>query len=175
MCLAACGSGAGKSDQTGVATNEDFALALADTVNHVILPTYADLHEKAVALQSCTQELTSVPNAAQLATCQRAWVDSRVPFEQSESFLFGPATNQGFDTAMDSWPVDRQQLEQLLASSDFRAGAEVALRSRGVHAAEEAHLLRIAIVERQRGVTNRTFLGGPAKFGVMRIFAGAIQ
>ncbi len=114
--LAACGSGAGNSERSGAATGEDFGPLLADTVNHVIIPTYADLHEKAYGLEICVQQLQTASTDTQLTACQNAWVAARVPWEQSEGFLFGPVTDQGLDPAMDSWPVDHQQLEALLAS-----------------------------------------------------------
>jgi hypothetical protein len=52
------------------------------------------------------------------------------------------------------------------SSDDFRAGAEVALRTHGFYAATEAYLLRMAFVERQRGEASRTFLGGYGQLGV---------
>ena len=45
-----------------------------------------------------------------------AWVAARVPWEQSEGFLFGPVDTFGYDPAMDSWPVNRTDLDAVLAS-----------------------------------------------------------
>lgn len=115
--LVACGSGGGKSDRSGAATKEDFFAVLADTVNHAIIPTYDSLHARANDMASCVAELKANPTDTKLSSCKNAWVTARVPWEQSEAFLFGPVTDQGLDPAMDSWPVDRQQLDALLASS----------------------------------------------------------
>jgi predicted lipoprotein len=39
-----------------------------------------------------------------------------VPWEQAEAFLFGPVSELGLDPALDSWPVDAAQLEEVLES-----------------------------------------------------------
>jgi len=43
-------------------------------------------------------------------------VAARIPWEQSEAFLFGPVSDLNLDPSLDSWPVDRTQLDQVLAS-----------------------------------------------------------
>jgi predicted lipoprotein len=50
------------------------------------------------------------------AAC-RKWRDARIPWEQSESFLFGPAAYQSLDPLLDSWPLDQAQLDQVLAGN----------------------------------------------------------
>ncbi len=52
------------------------------------------------------------------------------------------------------------------SSDDLRAGAEVAIRTRRLYAAAEAYLLRMAFVERQRGVASRSFLGAYGQIGI---------
>jgi uncharacterized iron-regulated protein len=117
LSVSACSSGQGNAEQTGAATGEDFSLMLKDTVNTVIIQTYGELHERAKDLEACTKTLNENPTDVQLKACQTAWVKARVPWEQSEGFLFGPVTDQGLDPAMDSWPVDHQQLDALLESN----------------------------------------------------------
>jgi predicted lipoprotein len=117
LCAVACGSGGGSSRSSGAATGEDFTLVLADTVNNVIVPTYASLHARAADMSACVAQLEATPDEAQLTKCRNAWIAARVPWEQSEGFLFGPVTDEGLDPAMDTWPVDHQQLNALLAST----------------------------------------------------------
>jgi hypothetical protein len=52
------------------------------------------------------------------------------------------------------------------SSDDFRAGTEVAFRTRGVYAAAEWYMLRMNFAERQREVSARTFMGAYAQVGV---------
>lgn len=117
VLLVACGSGGGSTERSGAAADEDFTAVLADTVNFTIIPTYEALHARANDMATCVAELAVETTDPKLTSCQNAWVAARVPWEQSEGFLFGPVTDLGLDPAMDSWPVDRQQLDALLASS----------------------------------------------------------
>ena len=55
---------------------------------------------------------------ALLPAVQHAWRDARVPWEQSEAFLFGPVDTEGHDPTLDSWPLDVNRLEAIIASSD---------------------------------------------------------
>lgn len=83
----------------------------------VILPVYQDLYEKSVALDQTLQLLQSNPNIANLESARQAWRDCRVPWEQSEGFLFGPVDQQGIDPAIDSWPVNETDLNEVLNTS----------------------------------------------------------
>lgn len=91
---------------------------IVDFADQVVVPTYALLHDRAVALDQAATALRAAPDAATLAAAQQAWASARVPWEQSEAFLFGPVSAQGYDPAMDSWPVDRNDLDAVIASSD---------------------------------------------------------
>lgn len=113
----ACNSGSGNTETSGLATSEDFTRVLADTVGKVIVPTYESLRDEATELATCVDKLAENPTEAQLTACQTAWIAARVPWEQSEGFLFGPVTDQGLDPAMDSWPVDHEQLDALMDSN----------------------------------------------------------
>ena len=53
-----------------------------------------------------------------LPAVQNAWRDARVPWEQSEAFLFGPVDGDGHDPALDSWPVNTIDLENVVTSSE---------------------------------------------------------
>lgn len=83
----------------------------------VILGTYQDLEAKAIALRTAAATLQSAPTAPNLTAARDAWRAARRPWEQSEGFLFGPVETQGIDPAIDSWPVNRVDLDAVLASS----------------------------------------------------------
>ena len=112
LALAACGDGGTTSP--GFTDHQ----VIADFADRVVIPTYALLDERAAALHDAALALRAAPTPANLTAAQAAWVATRVPWEQSEGFLFGPVSAQGFDPAMDSWPVDRTDLEAVIASSD---------------------------------------------------------
>ncbi len=87
-----------------------------DFTDQVVVPTYALLSERIDALHTSAEALAQAPSDATLAAAQRAWIAARVPWEQSEGFLFGPVNSFGYDPALDSWPVNHTDLDAVLAS-----------------------------------------------------------
>ena len=107
-------------DDGGSFEDQEIIVAFAD---NVVVPTYTVLAERAVALDDAAialAEEVSGGGASQVAVdnTKTAWADLRKPWEQSEGFLFGPVSAQGWDPAMDSWPLNRDDLEAVLASDD---------------------------------------------------------
>ena len=96
----------------------DATTMLNDFANGIVLPTYTDLDNKAGELLSAVKALQADTSQANLEKAQQAWVATRIPWEQSEAFLFGPVDTQGLDPALDSWPVDRVNLQSVLDSGD---------------------------------------------------------
>jgi uncharacterized iron-regulated protein len=47
------------------------------------------------------------------------WRQARVFWEQSEAFLYGPAEYYGLDPHLDSWPLEKNQLDQVLSGPDI--------------------------------------------------------
>ena len=93
----------------------DFKTELANSAN-VILTTYQNLDARTADLVAALTALETAPSDANLQAARQAWRDARVPWEQSEGFLFGPVDQQGIDPAMDSWPVNEVDLENVLNS-----------------------------------------------------------
>jgi len=96
----------------------DASTMLSDFANTVVLATYTDLDNKAGELLAAVKALDADTTQANLETAQQAWKATRIPWEQSESFLFGPVDTQGLDPALDSWPVDHVNLQSVLDSND---------------------------------------------------------
>jgi predicted lipoprotein len=116
--LVACGAGPAPTE-SGRST-QDFGPVLEATVTGVIIPTYRSLFEEADALLADVRSLQTEDDLARVRT---RWLATRRHWEQSEAFLFGPVADLGLDPALDSWPVDRVQLDQVLASQlDLGAG-----------------------------------------------------
>ncbi|MCB1154557.1 peptidase M75 [bacterium] len=116
--IAACStddddSGAGSS--SGSFDDED---VIADYADEVIVPTYQWLADEAANLLDAVDALDADTTDGNLATAQQAWRDTRLPWEQSEGFLFGPVDSFGYDPALDSWPVNKTDLDAVLADSD---------------------------------------------------------
>ena len=113
-----CGSDeTDESDDSQVAAF-DASTMLNDFANNVVLATYTDLDNKAGELLSAVKALAADKTQGNLEKAQQAWKATRTPWEQSESFLFGPVDTQGLDPALDSWPVDHVNLQSVLDSGD---------------------------------------------------------
>jgi putative iron-regulated protein len=84
--------------------------------SNVIYNTYRDLADRAEKLNDAVIQLRFETNDINLSTAQQQWVNTRRPWEQSEAFLFGPVDTEGLDPAMDSWPVNAIDLQNLLDS-----------------------------------------------------------
>lgn len=99
-------------------TDSTTVTQVIDTVSYnVILGTYSDLKLKSEQLVAAIQTLQATPTAATLSAAQQAWRDARRPWEESEAFLFGPVETQGIDQGIDSWPVNKADLDNVLASN----------------------------------------------------------
>jgi putative iron-regulated protein len=94
------------------------AAVISTFVDQVVVPTYQDLATRLATLDAAARALQADPSEARLETAKNAWFAARAPWEESEAFLFGPVDSYGFDPALDSWPVNRTDLDAVLASGD---------------------------------------------------------
>lgn len=83
---------------------------------NVIYNTYRDLADRAEKLNAAITEFQFQTTDINLSAAQQQWMNTRRPWEQSEAFLFGPVDTEGLDPAMDSWPVNAVDLQNLLDS-----------------------------------------------------------
>ncbi len=105
-------------DDEVVGANFKDRAVVVDYADKVVVPTYTLLSQRAMALETSITTLSATPSAANLTAAKEAWVATRVPWEQSEAHLFGPVSVNGYDPAMDSWPVNRTDLDAVLASAN---------------------------------------------------------
>lgn len=108
-------------------------------VDNVIIPTHQSLAERAQAFAEATRQLKTAPTPSLLDEARQSWIAMRVPWEQSEAFLFGPVDAQGWDPAMDSWPLNTTDLEAVLEGPSALTAAFVKSlpdTQKGFHAAE---------------------------------------
>ncbi len=115
LTLSACSDD--DDDNNGVA-NFDASSALNIYATEVISAIYADLATEAGDLETAVNTFSGNINETNLTAAQQAWIDARIPWENSEAFLFGPVDTSGFDPRLDSWPVNRVDLDAVLTGSD---------------------------------------------------------
>lgn len=96
-------------------------------VQEVVYPTYQALASNARTLYSAAQTLYKSAEAGTMtqneinAACE-AFKNTRQEWERSEAFLFGSATDNELDPHIDSWPLDRDELERALKNETLIAG-----------------------------------------------------
>ena len=91
---------------------------ISSTANKVVLASYEDFAVKAQGLTEALKKFQVTPTDDNLQKVQFSWRDTRRPWEQTEAFLFGPVDTQGLDPALDSWPVNRTDLDAVLGSNE---------------------------------------------------------
>lgn len=117
MALVATGCDSTSSTDKGSEEQKDYTEILARFVDHTVLPTYEGLKDETVLLNEQVVRLRVAKSQTLLDSVCATWRAARIPWEQSESFLFGPAEFRSLDPLLDSWPLDQNQLEQVLASN----------------------------------------------------------
>lgn len=98
--------------------NASVSNIISSISSNVILATYEDFALQAKNLTDALLKFQFTPTDENLHKVQFAWRDTRKPWEQAEAFLFGPVDTQGLDPALDSWPVNRTDLDAVLNTNN---------------------------------------------------------
>ena len=155
------------SGNTEVTTDKEAALekAVAPYVNNTVVATYSAMADAGMALLNQTgQILNKVENDQDYTQLMKdadaSWRLMRKYWEQSEAFLYGPASAHNIDPHIDSWPLDFNAMNALLhddarmAQIEEEGGAYVGDKLgyalKGFHAAE--YLLFESVINDGRAV-----------------------
>jgi uncharacterized iron-regulated protein len=114
-----------KVDPNGNGLTENqkkMASVVEQYVPNVVFSTYKALADEAErlyqALNSASQKgVTSLSQGDLDAICN-TFLNARKYWEQSEAFLYGPATTFGIDPHIDTWPLDVEALATALSNAD---------------------------------------------------------
>ena len=88
---------------------ETTGVAPAAIVNHyadLALATYEDALATAKTLDAATDALIANPTEETLAAARTAWLQSRVPYQQSEVFRFSNSVVDDWEGQLNAWPLD---------------------------------------------------------------------
>ncbi|MDR0421191.1 MAG: hypothetical protein LBH30_07085 [Prevotellaceae bacterium] len=101
---------------TKINTDETYKAILKDYVDDVVIPTYKDLAEAALAFRNAVNALNDNNDALHLKAAADAWMTARIFWEESEAFLFGPVSEDAFDidAHIDSWPLELIDIQAVL-------------------------------------------------------------
>ncbi len=93
-------------------------------VDNTVIPTYKNLADKSLELQAVIEKLQTAPTDANVKAACDLWKSARQYWEWSEAFLFGAASKYYIDPHIDTWPLDKTALENLLDSEKMMADIE---------------------------------------------------
>ncbi|MFT3902064.1 MAG: imelysin family protein [Niabella sp.] len=82
-----------------------------------ISDSYVDMAAKAQDLSNKVGLLIQTTNQTNLDASKKAWKDMRVTWEETESWLFGPVESNDIDPRIDTWPVEFNTIDLLLAGN----------------------------------------------------------
>ena len=160
--LTACQGGGG-----GVTSDKEAALqkVVAPYVNNTVVATYRSMADAGIILlDQCEQILDKVSKgedyAALMKDADASWRLMRKHWEQSEAFLFGPASAHSIDPHIDSWPLDfnamnallhdEAQMAQIEEEGGAYVGDKLGYALKGFHACE--YLLFESVIKDGRAV-----------------------
>lgn len=83
-----------------------------------------DLQNRATEMDAAIGLFVSSPSQNGLEAARQKWYATRIAWEQSEAFLFGPVATKELDPAIDSWPVNFVDIDSVISgnsaySNDF--------------------------------------------------------
>jgi hypothetical protein len=112
-------------DDNKVSEKEQAMQAITNQyVNNVIFPIYQSLAAQTSTLFDQLVDAKAKFRAGTLAQSDidkicNTFIAARSAWEQSESFLYGAATDFGIDPHIDTWPLDRTALAKALSSAEI--------------------------------------------------------
>jgi predicted lipoprotein len=140
LALAAC-----KKDNTNNNNNNNTTQTtleqnvLTDFAGNLVNPNYQDIQAKALIMNNAIIAFNASSTDANLVAIRSAWKNTRAAWESCEGFLFGPVEDFNYDPTMDNWPVNKADLDGLLASSNPLQVADIdqlGTTLKGFHAIE---------------------------------------
>ena len=108
-------------DASEEANKETKEAIVKQYLNHTVYPTYTNLANETDKLVENLEALKENMNQANVNTATETFLKARAWWEKSEAFLFGAANDFGIDPHIDSWPLDEDAFNNLMASPNMIA------------------------------------------------------
>lgn len=96
----------------------EFGNVINTYVDDVVINTYTEMKNDATALFAAVEAYADAPSTAKLNDVCVKWRAMRIPWEQSEGFLFGPAALLSLDPSLDSWPLDKGSIDLIITGTE---------------------------------------------------------
>ena len=114
-------SSCGKDQVTEEKNKETKEAIVKQYLNHTIYPTYRNLAAESQKLVDELEALQENMTQANVNEATVTFLEARHWWEMSEAFLFGAASDFGIDPHIDSWPLDEDAFNNLMASPNMIA------------------------------------------------------
>ena len=114
MMTISCEDNGGSDDDDNDGYSYDFTNVIKTYVDDVIINTYTEMKDDATALYESVEAYAEDNSQENLNDVCAKWRAMRISWEQSEGFLFGPAALLSLDPSLDSWPLDKGSIDQIL-------------------------------------------------------------
>ena len=119
MSVSSCNKN--NQDASEEANKETKEAIVKQYLNHTIYPTYAKLASETDKLVENLEALKANKTQANVDAATVTFLEARAWWEKSEAFLFGAAGDFGIDPHIDSWPLDEDAFNNLMASPNMIA------------------------------------------------------
>lgn len=117
-----------KSSDDNTDPTTDYSAVKVEIINqfidHTVAPTYTNLAAKTQTLVDDLTALKGDMTQSNLNKACETFLEARKWWEMSEAFLFGAASDFGIDPHIDSWPLDEDAFNNLMASSNMIAALD---------------------------------------------------
>ncbi len=124
LLVSACDDDSGVVD--GDERDEQVSAIIEDYTEKTVIKTYEAMADNAILLSEAVSSFSAEITDAEVQAAANSWKSTRQYWEKSEAFLFGPAAFNNLDPLLDSWPLDKDQLDQVLADVE---GGKVSMSS----------------------------------------------
>ena len=101
---------------SGTALYASDKAAVVTTYANIAEVAYGDSLATAQTLAGKVDALIASPSAEALAAAKRAWLASRVPYQQTEVFRFGNPIVDDWEGKVNAWPLDEGLIDYVDAS-----------------------------------------------------------
>lgn len=117
--MTACSDDDNGGDTEESAKEQALRKAIEPYVNNTVIPTYKAMANAAVEMYDKCAVMQEHFTAGTLTTedvkaAGTAWNEARKHWELSEAFLFGAAADYNIDPHIDSWPLDKTAMDNML-------------------------------------------------------------
>lgn len=106
-------------DVTDTSNDQQLLDLNAQYVSEVVLPTYKSLSNSSIELYKAIVDLKANKTDQNVAKVAELWKSTRVFWEESEAFLFGPVDVLGIDPHIDTWPMVETSFNSIISNDDW--------------------------------------------------------